>query len=273
MIPLCNQLRWNSAVNTKNSKTTDDSIVHIEHLLCFFHIMDTHHLSSMLRTVHANSRRSHHAIFRLRHLRDFSDKPLPRRCYLHASPDTELPTRSGMFPVIWLNRGISRTSRQFCSVFLANPSPGSTTIFHRGTPMAISTSALCLQYDATSRTTSSYRAIESIVVASPRLCMSTTGTPASARNGSMAGSFSPAEMSLTRSAPASTALRATSLWYVSTEMGTRTPASLLETRGRRATGARGSPGSRAESLRRRRSPPRPDACSRRRCRGDPRRPR
>ena len=41
----------------------------------------------------------------------------------------------------------------------------------------------------------------------PRQCMRTTGTPASATNGSMASSAKPPETSLTRTAPASTAAR------------------------------------------------------------------
>src|SRR5262245_35934929 len=63
-----------------------------------------------------------------------------------------------------------------------------------------------------------------MVAGRPRMCMSTTGTPARPQSGSMPRSTRPAETSFTMSAPASSAAAATSAFVVSTDSGTRTAA-------------------------------------------------
>src|SRR5947208_131596 len=72
-----------------------------------------------------------------------------------------------------------------------------------------------------------------MVAGVPCMCMRTTGTPARAQSGSIAGSARPAETSFTTSAPASSAARATSAFIVSTAIGTRTAARTAASTGSR----------------------------------------
>ena len=65
----------------------------------------------------------------------------------------------------------------------------------------------------------------------PRICINTMGTPNWATTGNMSGSNVPPEISLTISAPASTAALATDALVVSTEIGIFTTEAMASTTG------------------------------------------
>mmetsp|Transcript_39563 Transcript_39563/g.93136 ORF Transcript_39563/g.93136 Transcript_39563/m.93136 type:complete len:201 (+) Transcript_39563:210-812(+) len=119
------------------------------------------------------------------------------------------------------------SSCRLCAASLAKPMPGSATRSKDGTPAARAASRRAPSSTPTALTTppasAAYAAIPCIDCGVPRVCISTAGTPSSAKVASIRASAAPPETSLTASAPARTAARATAAQLVSTEMGMPSP--------------------------------------------------
>src|SRR5580693_7209133 len=142
---------------------------------------------------------------------------LPRNRLRDAPISTGNPGARPPSVLIW-SRLVS--SAQLCSGRLAKPSPGSSTIMAGSTPCAVTTSTRRHNSSATSRTTSWYTALESMLWLWPRQCITTYGTPAAPTSRGISGSARPPLTSLTSRAPAPRACSATSARIVSTLTGT-----------------------------------------------------